>query len=84
MTRRFSKQRLGGHQEIELAVMDMHSTIKKPFIEEDLSTVNTIEEPKPRWKVQYEECQALLLGVDDLSKPGVIKEGKCRRTRTRG
>jgi len=45
---------LGGVQEIELAVMDMNSTIKKPFIEEDLSTVNSIEEPKPQWKIHYE------------------------------
>ena len=57
--------------------MDMNSTIKKPFIEEDLSTVNTIEEPKPQWKIHYEECQSLLLGVDDLSTISVIKGRRC-------
>ena len=54
----------------------MGETMKKPFIDEDLSTVNTIEQPKPRWIVQYEECQIILKGVEDLRRQMLSNQNK--------
>ena len=50
------------------------AAMRKPFIE-DLSTVSTIEEPKPQWTVYYEQCQVLLHGVEDLST-FLVNEGR--------
>ena len=58
---RFSRRRLNG--EIELTDGE---NLKRPFME-DMSTQGTIEGGRPPWVTLYEECQGLLMGVEDLS-----------------
>lgn len=59
-----------------MVTFDQSLNMKKPFIE-DLSTVNTIETPKPTWIVQFEKGQTLLRGVEELSTLSFTKEKKC-------
>lgn len=57
--------------------------MKKPFME-DLSSVSTMDSPRPQWMAHYDECQQLLKAVEELRKIKMIKVERCCYTRIKG